>query len=351
MNVDPGHQGCRHNLGNLYLNLERYPEAIEQYQHLVRRGGTYAITYGNLASATLAMGDIERGLEITSSFLKRNPESAAAHTAQGIMLLAANRPEEALRGFSQANLLDGADINPLVGLGVAQGMREDWPAVAEVAGRMVKSGDETARWSGAILNFNASLFRGRGAEALQWADRIVAAYSVRGQRTAQGHNSAANVHLAQQRADLAVKETQLAMEYAKGRANEPATLLLQARALSSAGRAADAAAAVATLTSLVDPLAPARDERTVNTARGLVALARGEAQTAIKPLEDAQAALTPRTSNPLAVTNHVLVWSSLEGTSNRRPAAWMRCHGLKRRPARASRANQSADPVQQLLFP
>ena len=39
---DAGHQGCRHNLGLIYFQMERYAESIAQYQELVRRGGTFA---------------------------------------------------------------------------------------------------------------------------------------------------------------------------------------------------------------------------------------------------------------------------------------------------------------------
>ena len=311
VSVDPGHQGCRHNLALIYQNLERFAEAADHYQHLVRRGGTYAITYQNLAMVQLGSGDGERGLETLNAFLKRNPESAAAQAAHGAILLALNRPEEAVRSFAQATLLNNSEPNALLGRAIAQGMREDWNAVAEVGSTLWKSDDQTARWFGSIINFNSSLLRGRGAEALQWAERTAAAYTNPGPRTANGHINATTVLLAQRRAELAVKTAAQALTYAKGLANEPAALLWQATALSAAGRESEAAAAVATLTSLVDPLAANRDGRAVNLARGMVALSRGDAAAAVKPLEDAAAALTPRMPNPLGGSQHVLIWSAL----------------------------------------
>ncbi|MBY0496206.1 MAG: protein kinase [Cyanobacteria bacterium] len=308
---DPGSQGCRHNLGLIYLQLERYPESIEQYQELVRRSGTYAITYQNMAFALLASGDGERGLDVLNGYLKRNPESAAAHTAAGGVLLGLNRPEDAVREFAQAVLLDANEPNPLAGRALAELMREDWTAAAASADTLWKSADQTPRWMGARSHYALSLFNGRGAEALQWAQRTAAAYSVPGTRSGEGHVYAATVLMAQGRAELAVKEAQQAVTDTKGRPGEPAALSMQARALSAARRGSDAAAAIATLTTMIDPLATARDQRGVNVARGLAALVRGEPQAAIKPLEDAQAALTPRTGALFGNPQHVLIWSAL----------------------------------------
>jgi tetratricopeptide (TPR) repeat protein/predicted Ser/Thr protein kinase len=308
---DAGHQGCRHNLGLIYFQLERYPEAVEQYQELVRRGGTYAITYQNLALAMHGQGDSERGLDVIGGFIKRNPESAAAHNAQGMVLLGLNRPEDAVRSFAQSVLLDATEINPIFGRGIAELMREDWAAAETVANRLWKSSNETARWFGSALQSTNSLFRGRGAEALDWARRMAAAYSVPGTRSGNGHAIAATVLLAQGRADLAAKAAQQALVDTKGRGGEAGALIAHARALSAMGNGSGAAADIAALSSLVDPLAAARDGRGVSLARGLVALDRGEPQSAIGPLEDAQAALTPRMALPVAAGLHVLTWAAL----------------------------------------
>jgi tetratricopeptide (TPR) repeat protein len=65
------------------------------------------------------------------------------------------------------------------------------------------------------------------------------------------------------------------------------------------------------MVATVDPLSIARDQRRVAQARGLVALARGDAAAAVKPLQDAQAALPPRAGLVVGQSPHVLIWSSL----------------------------------------
>lgn len=311
VNLDPGHQGCRHNLGTLYLNLERYSDAVESYQHLTRRGGTFAITYGNLAIALIGNGETERALEVTSTFLKRNPENSAAHSNVGLVLMALDRPEEAVRAFAEASLLDSGEMNARLARGLSQQMREDWAAANEVSTALGKMDDETARWFGAILNYNTSLFAGRGTDALQWAQRMSDTYKVAGTRSAAGHTSAVPVLLLQGRADAALKEALQATIDTKGRTGERGALLSHAVALSAKGRIAEATTVIATLTSMIDPLSQARDERIVNMARGLSALARHEPQAAIKPLQDAAAALPRRISNPTATSQHVQIWEAL----------------------------------------
>jgi tetratricopeptide (TPR) repeat protein len=226
-------------------------------------------------------------------------------------LLGLNRPEEAVRGYAQAMLLDANNTLPPFGRAAAQLMREDWAATSELGDMLWKSSDETARWYGAIVHHISSLFRGRADEALVWAERAASAYTAPGGRSATGHLNVAQTLLAQGRPDLAVKATSQALADVKGRASEVGPLSSHVRMLSAAGRQAEASAALATLTSLVDPLAPVRDGRNLNLTRGLAAMARGEAPGAIRPLEDAAAALTPRTGFILGASQHVPIWSTL----------------------------------------
>ncbi|HET9704519.1 MAG TPA: tetratricopeptide repeat protein [Vicinamibacterales bacterium] len=309
--IDAGHQGCRHNLGLIYFQLERFAEAAEHYQHLVRRGGTFAITYQNLSLVTLAMGDADRALEINAAYLKRNPENAAAHGSHAIILLALNRPEEALRGFAQGMLLDAGNPLSAFGRGVAQIMREDWRAATDIGSTLRKSANATARYFGAVLEYQASMFRGMGADAVLATERAASAYKVPGERSSTAHSAAATILMSQGRTDLAVKAAERGRFEAKGTPAQRYTLVILAQVLAAAGRQEESAAAVTTLAGLVDPLAPVRDARSVNLARGLAALARGDARDAIKPLEDAAATLPARGASPLFPTSHVMIWTAL----------------------------------------
>ena len=309
--LDPGHQGCSHNLALIYYNFGRYRDAIPYYEQIVRRGGTFAPTYQQLAGAFLAMGDADRALDTARAFAKRNPESASALFGYGSMLLGANQPQDAMREFSQAAALDARNVLALLGKAVATAMLEDWTATDESAGTMWRSDDQAWRWFGAATSVSTNLFRGRSAEALRWAGNAATAYKIPNERTAGMYEFASGVHLARGEAEAAVNAASRALEQGKGRSSEPQALIAYARAQSAAGRSGDAEKAIDSLSGISDPLAPERDRRRLNMARGFAALARGDATAAVKPLQDAAAALTPRIATPVFASDHVRIWESL----------------------------------------
>ena len=309
--IDPGHQACRHNLGLQYLQLERPREGVEQYQELVRRGTTNPTSFENLATAYLGMGEVDKGLAVAEAFLKRNPESANGHGSLASILVGMGRYDDGLREFGRARLLEPGEANHDLGRTVALLLLEDWTSVDE-AGRALYSGkDETRKWFGAQAMFAMSLFRGRAADGLVWADRVASAYKTPGQRSNVGHQAVAFALLATGQTASAVAATTRAVADATGTVGESGALVVHAWALSAAGRTQEAATAVGRLESLASPLAAQRDGRNAALARGLVALARGDAAAAIKPLQEAQAALLPRGGNIMIRNPHVLIWSSL----------------------------------------
>jgi len=161
------------------------------------------------------------------------------------------------------------------------------------------------------MQFTISLFHGRSAEAITWADRAVRAYTSPGQRSAVSHQNTAVALLVRGQAQLAAAATTRSMADTKGTIGELNALVRHAWALSAAGRGPEAQAALATLASGVDPLAAVRDGRNVALARGLVALEDGDLESAIKTLRDAQAALPARAGNIVAPGPHVPIWSAL----------------------------------------
>jgi tetratricopeptide (TPR) repeat protein/predicted Ser/Thr protein kinase len=307
--LDPGHQACRHNLGLIYINLERYREGANHYEDLLRRGSTNPIAFGNLANAYRAMGDPEKARSTAESYVKRNPENAVGHAILGTALIGLGRHEEAIRELSQAVLLGSENPqtdNPRV---VAQTLREDWIAVAEIAKTLSASNDEVRRGVGWVTQYMMSLFHGRSADSLTWAERVSGGYKTPGPQSAGGHRLAAISLLARGQNGLAAAASARAVADAKGSGAEPVMLVTHAWALSAAGRQTDAEAAIAALTGMVDPVSAARDQRLVAQARGLAALARGDAAGAVKPLQEAQAALSPRAVG--AGSPHISIWSSL----------------------------------------
>ena len=309
--IDPGHEACRNNLALTYNVLERFDESVAQYEPMIRANTAITNPYGNIASGYRALGRPDKALAAAEAFAKRNPENAAGQRILGLGLIGVGRLDEAVRALEKASTLDSADPGNDNAAAIAHLLREDWSAVEATANRLTNASTETSRWFGALSHVSLSGFRGRSSEAMTWADRAAQAYKARGIRTAIGFENLGIALIARrQYADAAAAMTK-AVADAKGTTEEPSALRYQAWALSAAGRRADADAAIAVLATKVDPLAQVRDERLLNVARGLASLGRGDAAAAIKPLQQAAAALTPGAANPGARSDHLPIWAAL----------------------------------------
>jgi eukaryotic-like serine/threonine-protein kinase len=308
--IDPAYEACRNNLALAYNDLERFAESVSQFEPMIQAGTAIANPYSNIAVGYRALGQPAKALSVMETFAKRNPENANGLGNLGVALIALGRMDEAVPVLDKARILDPNNPNLDNTAAAAHLLREDWSAAATVGNRLTKSPTETNHWLGALAHVALSGFQGRSKEAMGWADRAAQAYKVHGIRTAIGYESLATALLARRQYADAAAATAKAVSDAAGTTEEPLALLYHAWALSAAGRRADSDAAIAALTSKVDPLAQVRDGRVVNFARGLALFARGEAATAIKPLEDAAAAL-PAGAPGINRNQHLPIWSTL----------------------------------------
>ncbi|MGH9386724.1 MAG: FlgO family outer membrane protein [Vicinamibacterales bacterium] len=311
IDLDAGHQACRHNLALAFSNLGRFAESASHYEELVRRGSTNPSAFSNLASNYIALGDIAKAVAVTESFSKRHPESGAGHRSVGQAYIAAGRYEEAIQELARAALLDPTDPAVLLARGTAQILREDWTSAREAATTLSSSADETRKWFGALLHTSVSLYSGRQADALVWADRAVAAYKVSGARSAISRGLVATVHLAKNQVAPALAQAQRAVADAKDLAEEINALLTHARALALAGRFSEADATLAAVAAASTDLTAMVVGRSVSFGRGLVALSRRDFPSAIEQLTAAQASLPLRNGNVLVPAPHLPVWFAL----------------------------------------
>jgi tetratricopeptide (TPR) repeat protein len=109
----------------------------------------------------------------------------------------------------------------------------------------------------------------------------------------------------------AVPSVAKAVALGKGTTGEVGAALLQAQVLPAAGRPTEAEAAFATLAARIEPASEVRDRRHLELARGLAALAGGNAAAAVPSLQSAAATMPPRSGNYLAPSLHLTVWSAL----------------------------------------
>ncbi len=109
MTLYPDHQSARHNLALIYFNLERFPEAIAQYEDLRRRGAITASTYGNLAGCYLTSGQVDPALAVMQEYVRLYPDVSAGQRTLGYALLAAGRPDDAMAAAVKADSLGRGD--------------------------------------------------------------------------------------------------------------------------------------------------------------------------------------------------------------------------------------------------
>ena len=310
IDLDAGHQACRHNLALTLTTMGRFQESASHYEELLRRGSTNPSTFSKLSGNYNSLGQPDKALAITQAFSKRNPESGAGDRGVALALIVNGRYEEALQELSRAAMLDPTDPSVLLSRAVAQTLREDWPAARETAAALSASPDETRKWNGAIVQQNISQFTGRQADGLMWADRAITAYKVPGTRSAIGHRVAATFYLSKLQAPQAIAQLQKALIDSKGLPEEVNVQAAIGVAYAMASRFKEADDAIAALAATSDPLTAATTNRTASLARGQVALVRKNYETAIAQLTAAQAAL-PAGSSPIAPSQHVPTWFAL----------------------------------------
>ena len=194
--MDPGHEACRHNLALGLMNLERFEEAAGHYEELITRGVTNPTAFSNLASAYLQLGMTDKAIAVTETFSKRNPENGGGHRGLAVAMLGQGRYEDALQELSRAEILDPTDGTVPLYRGMAQLQREDWTAARATAAALSSSPDQTRRWYGGIVQTALEGYAGRCAESLAANERMASAYKVPGVRTGVAREATATLQIA-----------------------------------------------------------------------------------------------------------------------------------------------------------
>jgi protein O-GlcNAc transferase len=93
--------------GEKHFNAKDYNAAYAAYKEVVERDAENAQAFQRLAECCLWLRDADRGLYWIKRALQLNPTSATAWEKKGELLLAAQKPQEALVALEKALSLDG----------------------------------------------------------------------------------------------------------------------------------------------------------------------------------------------------------------------------------------------------
>jgi tetratricopeptide (TPR) repeat protein len=307
LKLHPEDEASRHNLGLHFLNLERFPEGIEQYEELVRRGTSNATSYENLAEMLIQSGNVPRARQIADGYVRREPDSAAGLRMVGGALEADGRLDEARDAYAKSAAL-APDFGSLLGLGLVAILQERWADAEAVSAQFSRSSSPFERFLGLNTAAQVAAAHGRGRATLDAWERASRVPGLSPTMRANARNKQALTLLRQHLPTSALAQAELALVDARGRDPEFETLRLLAVAQAEVGRKADSEKTLALLESRAKILPSNRETRRLYWARGEIALAMNDAGTAMAELTKA-ATMLPVHGPPLGPpSTHGDIW-------------------------------------------
>ena len=286
--LHPEHQASRHNLGLHYLFSERYPEAIQQYEELLRRGTSSPTAYENLSTAFIETGNTTRALEVAEQFVARYPENSSGLRTLGSASMAAGRLDAARAAYEKAQALDPLDFVTRLGRRAIALLQNRWTDAQAITDELSKSSSPFERFLGLNGAGHIAAARGRGRELLEAWDRAAALPGLSPLIRSASRNRLALMFLRQGHHAQALKVSELALVDARNRDTEFETLQLLAVAQAAVGRKPDSDKTLAELESRVKITQSSEEQRRVHWARGEIAMLRGDTNTAVAELMKAQ---------------------------------------------------------------
>jgi serine/threonine protein kinase/tetratricopeptide (TPR) repeat protein len=291
LRLHPEHQASRHNLGLQLMILERYPEAIEHYEELLRRRTSNPTTYENLAEILIHTGNVRRAGEVADDFVRQYPENSSGLRMLGGTRLTEGRLDEARAAFEKSEALDPTDFGARLGRRAVALLQERWTDAQAVNEEFRRSVTPFERFQSLIGEAAVAGARGNGRQMLDLLDRAARVSGLSVPPRVAARNRMAAALLRQGKPALALAQVELALPDARNRDNEFQTLQLLAIAQAGSGRKGEAVKTLAQLESRARILPSEKELRRVHWARGEIALLDGDATTAAGELAKASAML------------------------------------------------------------
>ncbi len=209
-------------LASAYLREGRVAEAEARYaQALAWRPGWAGARLG-LADVRVAQGRLAEGLEAYESFLREDPDSAAALGRYGLALVRAGRPAEAHAALGRALATHGASAELHTGMALAAAalrdparaaahgreavrLRPDYvPAVNNLAWLLATCSDASLRDPEEALRLAARAVDALGGDDAGALDTLAAAQAAAGRYAAAARTAAGALRLAESRREDAL---------------------------------------------------------------------------------------------------------------------------------------------------
>ncbi len=335
--ADPNSSSTRNLLGMHLLSLERFDEAMVQYETARRMGDSYLYHHFPLALAHASQDRWQEGFELLERFTERYPENWQGHWALGWYLTLWDRPLEAAAALDRSEALHRDDLQTPWArwqLAVAKG---DFAAAERHAAELAAGDDAVLKSRGLRFQAINRLFQGRARDALDLLEEARAS-TAPGADLAAAHNLAAEIHLVLGEPERALEEaTSGRLEGDRSWPERRATYLaaLSEEALDRSARA-DALAGELERRNARYPTRP--EERQIVILRALLSGMRGDSEAELAGLVEAESMLPPRgvSWHTYALPAHATVWYELGRAQLEAGAAGAAVGSLSRLVSRAS---------------
>jgi len=290
----PSHGSSRHNLANLYMELERFDDAITHFEVLRKAGSSFAPTYVNLANAYAATGKVDTGLEVMKEFLEKHPDSAAGHRdLAAYYFFQMGRDADALQELRVAEVLAPGDLQGKIQQFSVLLVSGDLPAAERVSEEMLSLGDPYWRSEGLATRATLALYRGNPELAERLLIEAANLFDRRSVLRARFLLAMAQTELMIGKSKPAIKAAGEAYEAGRGTPFETETLVMSALAHALDGNSEQATANFEEARTKYSSLPPRMIERQDNQILGTIALLSGDYREAIARFEVAWATLPP----------------------------------------------------------
>jgi tetratricopeptide (TPR) repeat protein len=296
----PLHTPSRNNLAVIYMNLQRFDDAIAEYETLLRQGYDFQAAAMTIAWCHIADGNPERAVEVIRQQIERHPASEVGYSTLGTAFISLDRLDEARAVLEKAEALSPEIPAAPRGRAAIAMLREDWTSAERQARQMLAFKTPGPQNIGRNLLAYTLLYQGRSREALE--------------HLRDARNLSAELLIDLGRADEALGRVTDGGEEV-GQGTGFGVTLLRALAHSRLGQAADAAKAVESLSQMAAITPSDRDRRTVHMVNGRLALDRRETARAIEELSKAEGLLPPGPTNATGPGTprqaHIPIWFNL----------------------------------------
>jgi serine/threonine protein kinase/TolB-like protein/tetratricopeptide (TPR) repeat protein len=308
LKLHPEHHGSRHNLALQLAALERLPEAIAEYEELLRRGTSIPTTFENLVSMLIQTGNVRRARDVADQYVRRYPDNAVGVRMLGSVQLLEGRLDDARTTFDRSVALNPLDFVARLGQRTVAVIQERWADAEAVHNTLGQSANPFQRFLGLAGSASVAAAHGRMDAARELLDRAARTEGLAPEQSALARNFISVSLLRQGKPAPALVQAELALAGARNTDSEFYTLQLLAIAQSAAGRRADAEKTLSALEARAKLLPGNREIRRVHWARGEIALLGGDTTTAVSELATATQSL-PQHGPPLGPpTSHGDLW-------------------------------------------